>query len=61
MVSFISLFIVLFYYIWDTVWEDNIRIVLRAIVWEAMNWIHPPQDMEQWQDLVSMVMNLWVP
>jgi hypothetical protein len=39
-------------------WEGNIRI---EIGWEGMDWIHLAQDRDQWQALVDMVMNLWVP
>jgi hypothetical protein len=42
-------------------WEDNIRIDLREIGWEGVNWIHLAQDRDQWQALVNMVMNLQVP
>jgi hypothetical protein len=40
-------------------WEDNIRIDLREIRWEGVDWIHLAQDREQWQ--VNTVMNIWVP
>jgi hypothetical protein len=42
-------------------WKDNIRIDLREIRWEAMDWIHLAQDRDQWRALVNMVMNLRVP
>jgi hypothetical protein len=38
-------------------WE-YIRMDLRRIGWEVMNWIHVAQDRDQWQDLV---MNLRIP
>jgi hypothetical protein len=28
-------------------WEDNIRIDLREIVWEVVDWIHLAQDRDQ--------------
>jgi len=31
------------------IWEDNIRIDLREIVWETVDWIHLAQDRGQWQ------------
>jgi len=37
--------------------EDNIRMDLREIGWEDMNWMHLTQDRNQWQALVDMV--LW--
>jgi len=30
-------------------WEDNIRIDLRKIWWEIVNWIKMTQDRDQWQ------------
>jgi hypothetical protein len=41
-------------------WEDNIRIDLRDIMWEAVDWMDLVQDGDQWRALVSMVMNLEV-
>jgi hypothetical protein len=42
-------------------WEDNIRMDLRKIGWEGVNWMHLAQDRDQWQALVNTVMNLMVP
>jgi hypothetical protein len=42
-------------------WKDNIRIDLREIGWEVVDWIHAAQDRDQWQALVNMVMNLQNP
>jgi hypothetical protein len=42
-------------------WEDHIRIDLRDIGWEGMDWMHLPQYRDQWQALVNTVMNLRVP
>jgi hypothetical protein len=42
-------------------WEDNIRVVLRAVGWEDVVWIHLAQDRDQWRAVVNMVMNLRVP
>jgi hypothetical protein len=42
------------------IWEDNIIMDLREIGWEDVDWVHLTQDRDQWQDLVNMVMNLWV-
>jgi hypothetical protein len=41
--------------------EDNIRLDLREIRWEDVDWICVAQDRDQWQALVNMVMNPWVP
>jgi hypothetical protein len=42
-------------------WEDNIRMDLREIQWEFVDWIHMDQDRDQWRALVNTVMNLQVP
>jgi hypothetical protein len=41
-------------------WEDGIRINLREIGWESVEWIQLAQDRDQWRDLVNTVMNLRV-
>jgi hypothetical protein len=41
-------------------WEDNIRIDLREIGWESLDWIHLAQDRNQRWALVNTVMNLRV-
>jgi hypothetical protein len=40
---------------------DNIRIDLREIGWDGMDWIDLAQDRDQWRALVNTVMNLRVP
>jgi hypothetical protein len=42
-------------------WEDNIRMDLREIGWEGVDWIHMAQDNDQWRAVVNTVMNLRVP
>jgi hypothetical protein len=42
-------------------WMDNIRLDLREMDWEVMDWIHLAQDRNQWQALMNVVMNLQVP
>jgi hypothetical protein len=42
-------------------WYDNIRKYLMEIGREDADWIHLAQDRDQWQALVNMAMNLWVP
>jgi hypothetical protein len=42
-------------------WEDNIKMDLRAIGWGGMDWIHLAEDRDQWRALVSTVMNFRVP
>jgi hypothetical protein len=42
--------------------EDGIRMDLREIGWRGsgVEWIHLAEDWDQWQDVVNLVMNLWV-
>jgi hypothetical protein len=42
-------------------WEYNVRMVLREIPWEGVDWIHLTQAMDQGRALVNTVMNLRVP
>jgi hypothetical protein len=39
-------------------WEGNIRMDLREIGWEAVDWIHLAQDREQWRALVNTAVSL---
>jgi hypothetical protein len=39
---------------------DNIKMDLRQIGWEGMEWIDLAQDRDQWSALVNTVMNLRV-
>jgi hypothetical protein len=42
-------------------WVDNMKIDLREIGWDGMDWIDLAQDRDQWTALVNTVMNLLVP
>jgi hypothetical protein len=42
-------------------WEDNIRIDLREIWWQVVDWVNLSQDSDQWTALVNMEMNLQFP
>jgi hypothetical protein len=42
-------------------WVDNIKIDLREIEWDGMDWIELAQDRDQWRAFVNTVMNLRVP
>jgi hypothetical protein len=42
-------------------WVDNIKMDLREIGWDGMDWIDLAQDRDQWRVLVNTVMNLRVP
>jgi hypothetical protein len=39
-------------------WMDNIRMDLREIGWDCMDWIDLAQDRDQCRALVNTVMNL---
>jgi hypothetical protein len=41
--------------------EDNIKMELREIGWEVVDWMHLDQDRDQWRAVVNTVINLWVP
>jgi hypothetical protein len=42
-------------------WVDNIKIDLREIGWDVVDWFDLAQDRDQWRALVNTVMNLRVP
>jgi hypothetical protein len=42
-------------------WVDNIKINLREIGWDGMNWFDLAQDRDQSKALVNTVMNFGVP
>jgi hypothetical protein len=42
------------------IWENNIRMDLREIEWEGVNWLQLAQDRGQCWALVNTVMNLRV-
>jgi hypothetical protein len=42
-------------------WVDNIKMDLREIGWDGMDWIDLAQNRDQWRVLVNTVMNLRVP
>jgi hypothetical protein len=42
-------------------WEDNIRMDLREIEWEGVDWMLIAQDRDQWRAVVKTVMNPLVP
>jgi hypothetical protein len=41
-------------------YEDNIKMDLREVGWEGMDWIDVVRDKERWPVLVKAVMNLRV-
>jgi hypothetical protein len=42
-------------------WVNNIKMDLREIGWDGMDWIDLAEDRDQWRALVNTVMNLRVP
>jgi hypothetical protein len=42
-------------------WMDNIKMDLRDIRWDGMDWIELAQDRDQWRTLLNTVTNLRVP
>jgi hypothetical protein len=42
-------------------WEDNIKVDLKEICWEGVDWIHLAEDRDQLCAFVNTVMNLQVP
>jgi hypothetical protein len=42
-------------------WGDNIKMDLREIGFEDVDWINLAQDRDRWRALVNTVMNLRVP
>jgi hypothetical protein len=42
-------------------WVDNIKMDLREIGWEGVDWMELAQDRDQWRALVNTMINLRVP
>jgi hypothetical protein len=42
-------------------WEENIRMDLREIGWEGVDWMHLAQDGNRWQALANTGMSLRIP
>jgi hypothetical protein len=42
-------------------WVDNIKMDLKEIGWDGIDWIDLAQDRDQWRALMNAVMNLRVP
>jgi hypothetical protein len=42
-------------------WVDKIKMDLREIGWDGVDWIDKVQDRDQWRALVNTVLNLRVP
>jgi hypothetical protein len=42
-------------------WVDNIKMDLREIGWDGVDWMDMVEDRNQWRALVNMILNLRVP
>jgi hypothetical protein len=42
-------------------WVNNIKMDLRDIGFDGMDWIYLAQDREHWRALVNTILNLRVP
>jgi hypothetical protein len=42
-------------------WVDNIKMDLRQIGWDGVDWVDLAQDRDHWRALVNTVMNLRIP
>jgi hypothetical protein len=42
-------------------WVNNIKMYLRKICWDGMDWIDLAQDRDQWRALVNTAMNFRFP
>jgi hypothetical protein len=42
-------------------WVDNIKMDLREIGWDSVDWIDMAQDRDQWRAPLNTVLNLLVP
>jgi transposase len=42
-------------------WVDNIKMYLREVGWDGMDWIDLAQDRDRWRAVVNAVMNFRVP
>jgi hypothetical protein len=42
-------------------WVDNIKMYLREIGWDGVDWINMARDRDLWRALLNTVLNLWVP
>jgi hypothetical protein len=42
-------------------WVDNIKMDLRELGWDGVDWIDMAQDMDQWRALGNTVLKLGVP
>jgi hypothetical protein len=39
-------------------WKDNIKMNLKEMGWEGMDWIHLVPDRDKWQAVVHIILHL---
>jgi hypothetical protein len=39
-------------------WEDNIKIYLKEMSWEGVDWINLALDRDHWKVFMNMIVNL---
>jgi hypothetical protein len=42
-------------------WKDTIKVVLKDLDWDGMEWIYLAHDRDNWWAVVNAVMKLGVP
>jgi hypothetical protein len=42
-------------------WVDKIKMDLREMGWDVVDWVDLPQDRGQWKNVVNTVMNIRIP
>jgi hypothetical protein len=40
-------------------YEANIKMDLKAVGWESINWIYLAQNRDRWQAIANEIMDLW--
>ena len=43
------------------IWQDNIKMGLKEIEWDTVDWINLTKDKDEWYAVVNTVLNLQVP
>jgi hypothetical protein len=38
-------------------WEDKIKMDVREIEWDGMDWVDLAEDRDRWRNLVNTIMN----
>jgi hypothetical protein len=41
-------------------WKVDIRVYIKEIGWDVVDWVHLALDRDRWLALVNVVTNLWV-